>query len=255
MFRPRSIAIVGASSDPDSLSGRPLEVLRQHAYGGRIYIVNPNRAEVGGLVSYPGIAALPEPVDLAVVAVRAALVPEVVADCAAAGVPAVVIFSSGFAEADSAGQAAQDRMAKLAQASDMRLLGPNAEGFFNVADGVAVSFSPAVDRRRGLKNLTAGNLGIVSQSGGLGFALFNWGQSVGLGASFVVTTGNESDVEALEVADALLADGQTAVVALIVEGFRRPADLARVARRARDSGKHIVVAKLGSSAADGARRR
>jgi acyl-CoA synthetase (NDP forming) len=249
MFRPRSIAIVGASEDPHSLSGRPLEVLRQHAYDGRIYVVNPNRAEVGGLTSYPSLAALPEPVDLAVVAVRATLVPEVVADCAAAGVRAVVIFSSGFAETNPAGQAAQDRMAKMAGAADMRLLGPNGEGFVNIADGVAVSFSPTLDARRGLKNLMAGNLAIVSQSGGLGFALFNWGQAVGLGASFVVTTGNESDVEALEVADALLADGPTAVVALIVEGFRRPADLARVARRARDSGKHIVVAKLGGSVA------
>ena len=249
MFRPRSIAIVGASEDPDSLSGRPLEVLRQHAYDGRIYVVNPNRAQVGGLASYPDVAALPEPADLAVVAVRAALVPGIVAGCAAAGVHAVVIFSSGFAETGPAGQAAQDRMAATAAASGMRLLGPNGEGFFNVADGVAVSFSPAVDRRRGLKNLTAGNLGIVSQSGGLGFALFNSGQAVGLGASFVVTTGNESDVEALEVADTLLADDRTDVVALIVEGFRRPADLARVARRARDSGKHLVAAKLGHSAA------
>jgi acetate---CoA ligase (ADP-forming) len=75
MFRPRSIAIIGASEDPDSLSGRPLEVLRQHAYDGRIYVVNPNRAQVGGLASYPSVAALPEPVDLAVVTVRAALVP------------------------------------------------------------------------------------------------------------------------------------------------------------------------------------
>ena len=249
LLRPRSIAIVGASENPDSLSGRPLEVLRQHGYDGRIYVVNPNRARVGGLASYPSVAALPEPVDLAVVAVRAALVPEVVAGCAAAGVRAVVVFSSGFAETSPAGRAAQDRMAGLAEASGMRLLGPNGEGFFNVADGVAVSFSPAVDRRRGLRNLTAGNLAIVSQSDGLGFALFNWGQAAGLGASFVVTTGNESDVDVLEVAGALLADDQIAVVALIVEGFRRPADLAPVAQRARELGKHIVVAKLGGSVA------
>jgi acyl-CoA synthetase (NDP forming) len=249
LLRPRSIAIVGASQDPDSLSGRPLEVLRQHAYAGRIYIVNPNRGQVGGLVAYPSVAALPEPVDLAVVAVRAAHVPGIVADCAAVGVRAAVIFSAGFAETDAAGRAAQDRLAATARASGMRLLGPNGEGFFNAADRVAVTFSPALDRRRGLKNLVAGNLGIVSQSGGLGFALFNWGQAVGLGASFVVTTGNESDVEALEVADVLLADGQTAVVALIVEGLRRPADLARVAQRARDSGKRLVVAKLGGSVA------
>jgi len=249
LLRPRSIAIIGASEDPHSLSGRPLEVLRQHGYPGRIYVVNPNRAQVGGLASYPSIAAVPEHVDLAVLAVRASLVPGIVAECAAARVRAAVIFSSGFAETNPAGRGAQDRMAKVAGASGLRLLGPNGEGFLNIPDGVAVSFSPTVDRRRGLASLTAGNLAIVSQSGGLGFALFNWGQAVGLGASFVVTTGNESDVDVLEVADALLGDGQTAVVALIIEGLRRPADLALVAQRAREHGKHIVVAKLGGSAA------
>src|SRR5215472_8589386 len=249
LLRPRSIAIIGASEDPHSLSGRPLEVLRQHGYPGRIYVVNPNRAQVGGLASYPSIAAVPEHVDLAVLAVRASLVPGIVAECAAARVRAAVIFSSGFAETNPAGRGAQDRMATVAGASGLRLLGPNGEGFLNIPDGVAVSFSPTVDRRRGLASLTAGNLAIVSQSGGLGFALFNWGQAVGLGASFVVTTGNESDVDALEVADVLLADAQTAVVALIIEGLRWPAGLARVAQQARERGKHIVVAKLGGSVA------
>ena len=179
LLRPRSVAIIGASEDPHSLSGRPLEVLRQHGYPGRIYVVNPNRVQVGGLAPYPSIAAVPEQVDLAVLAVRASLVPGIVAECAAAGVRAVVIFSSGFAETNSAGRAAQDRMAEVAGASGMRLLGPNGEGFLNIPGGVAVSFSPTVDRRRGLANLTAGNLAIVSQSGGLGFALFNWGKRWG----------------------------------------------------------------------------
>ena len=132
MFRPRSIAIIGASDDPLSLSGRPLAVLRQHAYDGEIYLVNPNREQIGGLPCYPAIGAVPQAVDLVIVAVRAALVPGVIADCAAAGTRAVVIFSSGFAEQDEAGRAAQGKLAQIARDTGIRLLGPNGEGFLNV---------------------------------------------------------------------------------------------------------------------------
>jgi acyl-CoA synthetase (NDP forming) len=174
----------------------------------------------------------------------------VIADCAAAGTRAVVIFSSGFAEQDEAGRAAQGQLAQIARDTGIRLLGPNGEGFLNVPDGVPASFSPTVDYSRGLTHLVPGGLAVVSQSGGLGFALFNWGQTVGLGASFVVTTGNESDVDALEVADFLVGDEQTTVIALLVEGFTHGLDsLAPVARRAREAGKHLVVAKLGRSPA------
>jgi acyl-CoA synthetase (NDP forming) len=250
MFRPRAIAIIGASDDPGTLSGKPLEVLRQHAYDGEIFLVNPNREQIRGLPCYPAIGAVPKPVDLAIVAVRAALVPAVIADCAAAGTRAVVIFSSGFAEQDAAGREAQQRLTQIARDTGIRLLGPNGEGFLNVPDGVPASFSPTVDYERGLTHLVPGGLAVVSQSGGLGFALFHWGQTVGLGASFVVTTGNESDVDALEVADFLVGDAQTTVIALIVEGFTRGLDsLAPVARRAREAGKHLVVAKLGRSPA------
>jgi acyl-CoA synthetase (NDP forming) len=250
LLRPRSIAIIGASENPLTISGRPLHVLRQHEYGGGLYLVNPNRAEISGLPCYPDIAAVPGPVDLALVAVRAALVPDIIAGCAAAGTRSAVIFSSGFGEQDAAGQAAQARLAQIARDTGIRLLGPNGEGFFNIADGVPASFSPTVDRSRGLTRLTAGGLAVVSQSGGLGFALFNWAQSAGLGASWVVTTGNEADVDALEVADYLLDDPATTVIAMLAEGFAGgPAAVLPVARRARQLGKHLVVAKLGRSPA------
>ncbi|MGH3273536.1 MAG: CoA-binding protein [Streptosporangiaceae bacterium] len=250
MFRPRSIAIIGASDDPLSLSGRPLAVLRQHAYDGEIYLVNPNREQISGLPCYPAIGAVPQAVDLAIVAVRAALVPGVIAACAAAGTRAVVIFSSGFAEQDEAGRAAQGQLAQIARDTGIRLLGPNGEGFLNVAARVPATFSPTVDYSRGLTRLVPGGLAVVSHSGGLGFALFHWGQAVGLGASFVVTTGNECDVDALEVAKFLATDEQTTVIALLIEGFTGgPDSLAAVARQARAAGKHLVVAKLGRSAA------
>jgi acyl-CoA synthetase (NDP forming) len=247
LFRPASIAIVGASQDATSLSGRPLDILLQHHYDGRLYPVNPNRSEVAGLPTWPSIKAVPEAVDLVVVAVRASLVPNVLRECADAGARHAVIFTSGFAEEGAGGRRAQDELAALSHASGMRILGPNAEGFFNVNDGIPVSFSPTVDYKRGLTRLQPGNVAVVSQSGGLGFALFNWGQRVGLGASHVVTTGNEADLEALDVAGFLLEDASTDVVALLIEGFRDPERLGPVALRAAELQKFLVVAKLGRS--------
>jgi acyl-CoA synthetase (NDP forming) len=249
MFRPSSIAIIGASKDATSLSGRPLDILLQHRYDGRVYPVNPNRSDVGGLPTWPSIKAVPEAVDLVVVAVRASLVLDVLRDCASAEARHAVIFTSGFAEEGAAGRRAEDELAALARASGMRILGPNAEGFFNVHDGIPVSFSPAVDYKQGLVRLQPGNVAVVSQSGGLGFALFNGGQRVGVGVSHVVTTGNEADLEALEVAGYLLEEASTKVVALLIEGFRRPEKLGPVARRAAELQKSLVVAKLGRSSA------
>lgn len=247
LLSPQSIAVVGASEDPTRLSGRPLQILLQHHYPGRIYPVNPRHKAVGGLPAYPTIAAVPGPVDVVAVIVRASLVPEVLQDCAAAGVRSAAIFSSGFAEEGKDGRTAEDGLAAVARSTGMRLLGPNAEGFFNVTDGIPLTFSPTVDYERGLTRLVPGNVAVVSQSGGLGFALFNWGQAVGMGASYVVSTGNEADLGTLEVAAYLLEDAATDVVALLVEGFRDGEELAPVARRATELGKTLVVAKLGRS--------
>lgn len=247
MFSPKSIAVIGASADRSTLSGRPVEILRQHGYQGRVYPVNPRHTTIGGLEAYPAVGALPGPVDLAVVAVRAELVAGVLDECAGAGVRSAVVFSSGFAEEGEAGAAAEQRMAALAARSGMRILGPNAEGFANLVEGIPVTFSPTVDHDRGAGTLVPGNVAIVSQSGGLGFALFNWGQAAGLGASYVVSTGNEADLEALEVSAYLVEQPGTDVVALLVEGFRRPDRLGPLAARAAELGKHVVVAKLGRS--------
>jgi acetate---CoA ligase (ADP-forming) len=249
LLAPKSIAIIGASSDPARLGGRPLQILLQHGYPGTIYPINPGHDIVGGLPAYPSISAAPGPVDVAGVIVPASLVVEALHQCAAAGVRSAVVFSSGFAEQGEQGRLAEQQIAEIAHSSGMRVLGPNAEGFFNLTDRIPLTFSPTVDYERGLSSLVAGNVAVVSQSGGLGFALFNGGQAVGLGASHVVSTGNESDLGALELAAYLLEDPATDVVALLVEGFRPGEDLGPVAKRARELGKTIVVAKLGRSRA------
>ncbi len=249
LLAPESIAIVGASSDPSRLGGRPLQILLQHGYRGSIYPINPGHDMVGGLPAYPSISSVPGPVDVAAVIVPASLVVETLRQCALAGVRSAVVFSSGFAEEGKQGRLAEQQIAEIARRSGMRVLGPNAEGFFNLTDRIPLTFSPTVDYERGLSTLVAGNVAVVSQSGGLGFALFNGGQAVGLGASLVVSTGNEADLGALEVGAYLLEDPATEVVALLVEGFRHGEDLGPVAKRARALGKTLVVAKLGRSRA------
>lgn len=249
LLAPMSIAIIGASSNPARLGGRPLQILVQHKFPGPIYPVNPGHDTIGGRPAYPSISAVPGPVDVAAVIVPASKVLETLRECAAAGVRSAAVFSSGFAEEGREGRLAEQQIAHIARTSGMRVLGPNAEGFFNLTAGIPLTFSPAVDYERGLTDLVAGNVAVVSQSGGLGFALFNGGQAVGLGVSHVVSTGNEADLGALEVVAYLLEDPATEVVALLVEGFRDDEDFGRVAERGLELGKSLVVAKIGRSAA------
>ncbi len=175
LLSPESIAIIGASEDPTRLSGRPLQILLQHHFPGRIYPVNPRHQTVAGLPAYPSIAAVPGPVDLAAIIVKAALVPQMLRECADAGVRAATVFSSGFAEEGSDGRRAEGEIAAIARSSGMRVLGPNAEGFFNLTGGIPVTFSPTVDYERGLTRLMPGNVAVVSQSGGLGLRLVQLG--------------------------------------------------------------------------------
>jgi acyl-CoA synthetase (NDP forming) len=249
LLHPRSIAIIGASADRTTLSGRPLDVLRQHHFPGPIYPVNPGHDEVAGLTAYPDVSAIRKQVDLAVVVVRADRVLEVVRDCAAASVGAAVILTSGFAEEGGSKAETEREIAQIARAAGLRLLGPNCEGFFNCWDGIPVSFSPTVDYMRGLREVRPGNVAVLSQSGGLAFALFNSSLVAGLGVSLVVSTGNEADLEVGELACCAVEDDRTQVVAMLVEGLRSPARIAQVAERARATGKHLVVSKLGRSAA------
>jgi acetate---CoA ligase (ADP-forming) len=249
LFNPASIAIVGASADPSSISGRPLRLLRQHAYGGAIYPINPKYTELQGVRVYPAIGAVPEPVDLAVLAVPAPVVPRLVGECAAAGVRFAVVLSSGFGEAGASGRRLQAQLLEATRGSGLRVVGPNCEGFYNTAGGVAVGFSPAIDHERGFTSGRPGPVAIVAQSGGQGFALFNRGLEAGLGFSVVISTGNEADLGWLDYAEYLVDDPATRVILGFVEGLRDARRLVAVARRAAAAGKPLVVAKIGRTEA------
>lgn len=251
MFSPGSVAVVGASRRPDSLGGRILPILRQHGYAGAVYLVNPSREPIGGEPTYASIAELPAVPDVALVVVAAKAVPGVLEECGQAGIRHVVVLSSGFAEQrDEAGEGLRAAFEDVRRRYDMRVLGPNCEGFVNVGGRAPLTFSPTADLERALRKLPApGRVAVVSQSGGLGFALFNDGTERALGFSHVVSTGNESDVDVLDVLELVVGDEATSVVLCFVEGLRDPERLVAIAGRARERDVTLVFAKVGRSAA------
>jgi acyl-CoA synthetase (NDP forming) len=247
LFAPASIALIGASADALSISARPLRMLAQHGYPGRLYPVNPRHSTLHGRTVFASIADVPERVDLALVAVPAAVVPRVLRECAAAGVSYAVVLSSGFAETGPGGSRLETEIADIVRGSALRVCGPNAEGFFYPASRVCATFSPAVDPEHGYVLQAPGPVAVVSQSGGLGFALLNRGRDLGLTCGAVVSTGNEVDLGWLDYVDYLLDEPSIKVVLGFVEGLRDRHRLSEVAQKAARLRKPIVVAKMGRS--------
>lgn len=252
LFRPASVAVIGATGDAGHVRGRITAQLLNCGYPGRISLVSRRGGEIQGRPTYASIAALPEPVDLALIAIPADAVAGVLEECAAAGVRAAYIFSSGFAEEGGDRRALQSRVREIAKRTGMIVAGPNAVGLMSVRLPLVASFTPAVDLAA-LPRLRAAvaprRIAVVSQSGGLAFAFFNRGLQRRLPFSFVINTGNEADVDMIDAGEFLLDDPETGVVLMFVEQVRRGAAFIAMARRALRIGKPIIVAKIGRSAA------
>src|ERR1700719_35867 len=250
-FSPASIALIGASRDLEKIPGRLLSMLRKNEFPGRIYPINPNYGDISGLKCYASIADVGQPIDLAIVIIPARAVLGALEQCAAAGVKNAVIISSGFAEEGGDSAAMQDAIVALARKTGMRISGPNAEGFYSQAQRVAATFSPTVDVKPGAPRLiaTRRRIGIVAQSGGIGFAIYNRARALGIALSYVISTGNESDLGAGEFLDYMVQDSSTDVILLFIEGIRDVAKFLAAARRAAETGKPVIVTKVGRSGA------
>jgi acetyltransferase len=250
-FAPESIALIGASRDQEKIPGRLLAMLRKNEFPGKVYPINPNYDEIDGLVCFKSITDIAAPIDLAVIIIPARGVLAALRQCAEAGVKNAVIISSGFAEegGDSAGM--QDEIAALAKRTGMRISGPNAEGFFSSRQRVAATFSPAVDVKPDVMPLVATQkrIGIVAQSGGIGFAYLNRAKALGIAVSHVVSTGNESDLGAGEFFDFMVQDPSTDVIMLFIEGIRDVGTFLSAAQRAAEMKKPVIVTKVGRTRA------
>ncbi len=243
LLAPRAVALVGASGDSAKNTARPQRYLRQHGYQGRIVPINPTRTELFGERAWPDIAAAPGPIDHAFVMVPSADVENVVAACAARGVPLITIYSDGFAEAGPDGAARQRRIVDLARAGGSRVIGPNSIGTIVPPRGVALTVNAVLD----MPQITAGRLGLVSQSGSLIGAILSRGEARGIGFSALVSIGNEGDLCVGDVADLLVDDDHTDAILLFLETIREAPRLARACRRAARAGKPVIAYVLGQS--------
>jgi acyl-CoA synthetase (NDP forming) len=243
------VAIIGASDDPETINGRLMGMLSSYGYQGAVYPVNPGRRTVQGTPAYPSVRQVPVPVDVALVAVRAERVPEVLRDCAEVGVGSAVILSSGFGEGSGQGADLAEEIRELMTKTAMRVVGPNCEGLVSMSNAMPLTFSPAVDPNRGGRRITAGSVAVISQSGGLAFAVAQWGTDIGIGFSSVVTTGNEVDLDVLELAEQVVEDPATRILALVYEELSSPLRLTRLVGRAGELGKRVVGVSLGRSEA------
>jgi acetyl coenzyme A synthetase (ADP forming)-like protein len=241
LFEPRSVALLGASRKPLTISGALLKNLRE-SFKGAIYPVNVAGGEIQGLPAFESVAAIGQSIDLGIIAVPASGVMEAVRQCADAGANSVVVISAGFAELGPEGRVEQERLRDLARGSGMRMVGPNCMGILNT-DPLAslnATFAPTV--------AAAGNVGMLSQSGALGVAILDHARDLHIGISTFVSVGNKADVSGNDLLAFWKEDPRTDVIALYLESFGNPRRFARlapeVARR-----KPIVAVKSGRSAA------
>jgi acetate---CoA ligase (ADP-forming) len=238
---PRSIALIGASENPNKIGGRPLLFLQRFGYRGRIYAINPNRSEVQGVKAYPDLASLPEAPDLALVMVAGDGAAAAVADCARRGVKVTICMASGFGETGDVGAAAQQAMVATARAHGMRLVGPNSQGLVNFGTGAVASFStmfleaPPAD----------GPVAIISQSGAMSAVPYGMLRARGIGVRHCHATGNDADVTVAELARAVIEDDGVELLLLYLETIPSAAMLADLARRAKARGVPIVALKTG----------
>jgi acyl-CoA synthetase (NDP forming) len=240
LFRPRSVALVGAS-DKSTFSMLAYRNLARFGFGAHTYLVNRRGAATHGQPTVTSCAQIGEPVDVAYLMVPQAGMLAALDDAAAAGISNACVLSSGYGEAGAAGRAAQAGLVAHARELGMVLLGPNHLGFANFVDRVPVCSIPGLPE-------AAGPVALLSQSGASSAAMLDFAAMVDVGLSYLVTLGNEAMITAGHVLDFLVDDPGTRAVAIFMETVRDPGVFGRAARRAAAAGKAIVVLKAGSSA-------
>jgi acetyl coenzyme A synthetase (ADP forming)-like protein len=240
-FAPRSVAVIGASRDRGAIGSEVLHNLLALEFRGPVFPVNPKATALQGILCYPSITDVPEPVELAVVVVPARQVLAVAEECAAAGVRALLVLSAGFGETGPEGKARQDELLRICRASGMRLIGPNCMGILSTDPTVRLNatFAPTPPE--------PGRIGFMSQSGALGLAILDYANILGLGLSSFASVGNKADLSGNDLIRYWEQDENTDVILLYLESFGNPRNFSRIARRVTRS-KPIVAVKSGRSA-------
>ena len=243
LLNPKSIALVGASSNPAKNTARPLRFMIKHQYDGKVFPINAMQSEVLGKPAYKSLADLPEPVDHVFIMIPGVHVMGMLDECAQAGAKVVTVYSDGFAESGPEGQKQQDALAEKAKSLGLRIIGPNSIGIANLHSGSILSVNAAFES----DTLNTGDIALISQSGSMMGSLFSRASARGFGFSHLISVGNECDLSVGEIVDALVDDPHTRTILLFLETIRKPALLAKALQRARAAGKPVIAYKLGRS--------
>ncbi|WP_081060552.1 CoA-binding protein [Burkholderia territorii] len=244
LFRPRGIAIIGASNDPAKLSGRPLDYLLRMGYKGQVYPVNPTRPAVQGVKSYVSLRDVPGPVDLAIVVVPSSSVVQALNDCAEARVSAAIVFASGFSEMGGKGRDLQEQVEHIAKTTGLRIVGPNCLGTFCLPTSAFATFSSAFDEEGELPD---DSIAVVSQSGAVGTFIYSTMVSQGVGARYYANTGNQADVTVAELLARLARADDVDVLIGYLEDGRSLDKLEEAAATAQQRGKPMILLKSGAT--------
>jgi len=243
LFSPRGIAIVGASDDPNRPGGQCLQALLRAGYTGGIYPVNPRLSQAQGQKCIAAVADIDGTVDVAVIALGAETVNQVIEECGRRGIAYAVVLGAGFREAGAKGAILQDEMVATARRVGVRIIGPNCLGFANIHEGVFAAFGSLTRE----PFLSPGPVSIVTQSGGFGSSLAYACHMEGIGFRILVSSGNEADLNAPGLIDALLDDDKTEMILAYLEGVEDGRALMALGERALQTGKPVLVWKAGKT--------
>jgi acetyl-CoA synthetase (ADP-forming) len=226
LFCPKSIAVIGASKNPKKIGYELVSNILAGGYEGRLYLVNLEGADIMGMKSYTSVKLIPGEVDLAVIAVPAVYVPDILEECGQKGVKSLIVISSGFREVGNT--ELEDRVLSIAKKYGMRMLGPNVFGLYYAPSRMNATF--------GLSRVFPGSIAFITQSGALGIAMMGWTNLYHIGVSAVVSMGNKAEIEEADMLDYFEDDDRTKAVLIYIEG-------AKDGRRLVDSLKRITIKK------------
>jgi acyl-CoA synthetase (NDP forming) len=241
LFFPESVALIGASSDPERIGGRVLRFMLEGGYEGTIYPINKGEPVVQGLKAYKNITEVPGQIDQAVIIIPAAGVETALREAVSKGIKSVQILTAGFAEIDEAGKVQQQKLVDICRDNNVRMLGPNSLGLLNLSNKFSATFSTALNGLRPVK----GNIALATQSGAFGSATYGMASLRGLGFSKIIATGNEADVDVAESIDYLAEDPETAVICAAVESCKDGNRLRAALLKAAKAGKPVLIMKAG----------
>ncbi|MFC1896626.1 acetate--CoA ligase family protein [Thermodesulfobacteriota bacterium] len=236
IFSPRSLAVIGASSVPFKWGFQTIQRLIATGYQGAIYPVNPTEKEIQGLTAYPGVLDIPDEVDLAVMAVRAELIPQAMRHCVEKGIRGAIIISADFAETGDHGRALQKQVTDIAREGGLRFVGPNCFGIWNAAS--RMNTLPVVPPE--------GDIAFISQSGSQTHLVARVAATKGYGLSKIISVGNQADLDVADYLEYLTADPDTKAVCIYLEGFKDGRKLFGIAREMAGK-KPVVVYKTGKN--------